>query len=380
MTYTWQEIEQHWLSGAVLDISPDEAVTAFNHLEATFGRAWVEKVRRTSSGSITQGAAPTLRVVTLGLMLQTLDGVSNKDGLLQRLRQNRPDAQAELRAIYLLRSDSQDVSVEIEPEVVVGRRNRVPDFRTRLTDSEWIYVEVTQASRNSAAQKGIAGNLDRLTSLAESCAGSYALEVFLKRMPSAEEVDYIEGQIKENYQSPGATEAELPSGLGTLYWNQYPPGAMILDDHGEAYTPRLSTGKAAGLIGGQHQGITDHRHVIVRWPFTDTRAEEMLTAEAKQLPTDAPGMVMIHDAGAVGAMKAWPGLIQKRFRPTMHTRVSAVCLFTSSVHATESGDKWAPECKLVLNPHARYPLPGWIAAQLERFPSHEIDIDAPTTT
>jgi len=373
MAYTWQEIEQDWLSGAVLDISPDEAVTAFNYLESIFGRAWME-ARRIKNGSTSRGVAPTLHVITLGALLQALDGVPNKDGLLQRLRDNRSGAWAELCAIYLLRFDNQDVSVEGELEVVVGRRNRKPDFRARLKENEWAYVEVTQASRNSAAQKGILSSLNRLTGLVESCAGSYALEVFLRREPSAEEIDYIEEQIKDNFRSPGASEAELPSGLGTLYWNQYPPGAIILDDHGEPYTPRLSSGKTAGLIGGEHQGIADHRHIMVRWPYTDMRAEDMLDAEAKQLPTNVPGMVMIQTSGAVGAMKAWRGLIQKRFRPTMHTRVSAVCLFTSSIHATESGEKWQPECKLVLNPYARYPLPGWIVDQLEQFPSHEIDI------
>jgi hypothetical protein len=373
MAYTWQEIEQDWLSDAALDISPDEAVTAFCCIESVFGRAWIEATR-TRNGSVSQGAAPTLHIITLGLMLQALDGLPNKDGLLQRLRDNRQGAWAELCAIYLLRFENQDVLVEIEPEVVVGRRNRKPDFRTRLKEAEWAYVEVTQASRNSAAQKGILGSLNRLTGLVESCAGSYALEVFLKREPSAKEVDYIEEKIKENYRSPGPSEAELPSGLGTLYWNQYPPGAMILDDHGEPYTPRLSSAKAAGLIGGEHQGIADHRHIVVRWPFTDMRAEDMLNAEAKQLPTDAPGMVMIQTSGAVGAMKAWRGLMQRRFQPTIHTRVGAVCLFTSLVNSAESGAKWQPECKLILNPYARRPLPGWIVDQLEQFPSREIDI------
>ena len=373
MTYTWQEIERDWLSGAALNIIPDEAVTAFNYLESIFGQAWIEATR-TRNGSMSQGSSPTLHIITLGVMLQALDGIPDKDGLLQRLRDNRPGAWAELCAIYLLRVENQDLSVEIEPEVVVGRRNRKPDFRARLKENGWTYVEATQASRNSAAQKEILSSLNRLTGLVESCAGSYALEVFLKREPRAEEVDYIEEHIKDNYRSPGVSETELPSGLGTLYWNQHPPGAMILDDHGEPYTPRLSSGAAAGIIGGEHQGITDHRHIVVRWPFTDMRAEDMLAAEAKQLPTNAPGMVMIQTSGAVGAMKAWRALVQNRFQPTIHTRVSAVCLFTSSVNATESGEKWQPECKLVLNPYARHPLPGWIVDQLEQFPSREIDI------
>src|SRR6266851_3506597 len=62
MTYTWKDIEGDWLSGAVLDISPDEAVTAFNCLESIFGRAWIE-AKRTRNGSMSRGAAPTLHVI-----------------------------------------------------------------------------------------------------------------------------------------------------------------------------------------------------------------------------------------------------------------------------------------------------------------------------
>jgi hypothetical protein len=195
------------------------------------------------------------------------------------------------------------------------------------------------------------------------------LEVFLKRDASDEELDYIEEKIKEQHEHAGQIEIELPSGLGTLYWNHHPPGTVVLDDHGETYTPRLgSTGAAMG------DGY--HRHILVRWPFTDMRAEAILTAEAKQLPTDAAGVVMIQTSGAVGAMNAWRTLIQRRLQPTMHTRVSAVCLFTSAIRASENGEVWRPECKIILNPHARFPLPSWIAQQLERFPSDATDMPA----
>lgn len=89
---------------------------------------------------------------------------------------------------------------------------------------------------------------------------------------------------------------ELPCGLGAFYWNQQPPGAVVLDDHGEPYRPGLGAAQVA-IIEGK-----PHRHIFVRWPFTDLRAEDMLADEAKQLSTDTPGVVMIQVSGAVGAI------------------------------------------------------------------------------
>jgi hypothetical protein len=83
---------------------------------------------------------------------------------------------------------------------------------------------------------------------------------------------------------------------------------------------------------------------------------------------------MIYTSGAVGAMKAWRALIEQRLRPNQHTRVSAVCLFSSGQRLTEQGEDWRVECKVIPNPHARFPLPEWITQQLQRFPSDEIDV------
>jgi hypothetical protein len=369
MPYTWQEIRDDWLGGAnSLAMSPDKVVASFNRVAEEFGDEWIE-ASRTRNGSTSRGLQSTLRIISLGQMFLAVGRPAGSGALLEKIRKRKIDAWAELCGMYLLSSDKPDITVEVEPEVTVGSRRRRPDFRVRSGDEPWTYVEVTLASRNSAAQKAILGSLDRLIHLVDSCTGSYALEVFLKREPGDQELDLIESLIREQHAAMGQAEAELPSGLGTLYWNQYPPGFVTLDDHGEPYTPRLGA-TAAALHNGEH------RHILVRWPFTDMRAEDMLTAEARQLPRDAPGIVMIQTSGAVGAMKTWRAIIERRFQPRMHTRVSAVCLFTSSVQSPDSGGHWLPECKLILNSHARSPLPDWIANQLKRFPSHEADIPA----
>jgi hypothetical protein len=63
-----------------------------------------------------------------------------------------------------------------------------------------------------------------------------------------------------------------------------------------------------------------NRHVVVRIAFTDERAEEFLRAEARQLPTDAPGLVMIFPGGS--GWKTWEPVLRSRLQPGMHTRVS----------------------------------------------------------
>lgn len=212
-----------------------------------------------------------------------------------------------------------------------------------------LYIEVTNPN-TSDAQTDVLNGLQRLTGLVEGCSGSFALEVFLKREPTAAELDLIAAEIEQKHQTAGQSTVELPSGLGTLYWNYQPPGAMILDNHGEPYSPRLSSARV-------FVGDSQHRHIVVRWPFTDVRAERFIRREATQLATDAPGLIMIFTSGSVGAIKAWRALIERRFQPNLNTRVSAVCLFSSGLRPTERGEDWQPECKIILNPHATHALP-----------------------
>jgi hypothetical protein len=372
MSYTWQEIEQDWLGGGGgLAASPDEVLSAFNEVAGRFGREWVEATR-TRNGVPSRGLAPTLYIVTMARLLRSLDGLPNTAGLLEKVSRGSSDARAELIAIDLIRTENPGVIVEVEPEVRVGGRDRKPDFRTQMAGEPWTYVEVTNPN-TSDPQEEVRRGLAQLTGLVRDCSGSFALEVFLKREPSAADLDLIADMIMQEHQTRAQSTVELPADLGTLYWNYQPPGAMVLDDHGEPYTPRLSSG-AVAFSTDQNGQIDQHRHIAVRWPFTDVRAETFIRHEARQLPTDAPGLIMIYTSGTVGAMKAWRALIERRLQPNLNRRVSAVCLFSSALQETEQGEGWKVECKLILNPHARIPLPQWIIEQLERFPSSEPDI------
>ena len=107
------------------------------------------------------------------------------------------------------------------------------------------------------------------------------------------------------------------------------------------------------------------RQVIVRMPFSDERAEEILNAEARQLPRDTAGLIMVDVARQPTAFSSWEALALRRFTPTQHTRVGGIVLFMYATQPTDQGLALLPHVKLIRNPHARIPLPDWIIETVE---------------
>jgi hypothetical protein len=202
-----------------------------------------------------------------------------------------------------------------------------------------------------------------LVVLLDAVTGRYALEIFLRREPTASEMQYMTGRLSAVCGMAGHQIEELPDSLGTLYLNETEPGQMQLTDHGEEYRPRLGQ-----LKSHVERGVAQ-RHICVRLAFSDERAEAVLDAEAQQLPKTAPGVVMLQTSAATGAFKLWEPMLRKRLQPKLHTRVSAICLFESGMHPQEIGVEWRPETKTLTNEHAVLRLPEWVTAQLARFGS-----------
>ncbi|HMJ00722.1 MAG TPA: hypothetical protein VK488_12865 [Gaiellaceae bacterium] len=245
--------------------------------------------------------------------------------------------------------------------MIVGGRQRKPDFRVQKADSDWTYVEVTAPGR-SVAQQAVLGTLERIGRLISTVKRSYALEVFLRREPSKAEEEYLLGRVPEVCRLDGVHTEELPDGLGMLILNATAPGQVVLTEHeGEEDVPRL--GRADVRAGPDEP----HRHIAVRLAFTDARADEFLRVEARQLPNDAPGLIMIQTSRAAGSWRRWDEFLRKRLTSDKHTRVSGICLFQSGYVDTPQGESWRPEAKLILNPHARFQLPRWIPETLATY-------------
>lgn len=317
------------------------------------GREWIENCRRLPGGGRVHGSLPTLRVVALGQELLSIEGATGAEQLIEELRRDQASAYAELAALHMLRS-RREFAAELFPKVMLRGTEHEPDFRIRHHDDAWTYVEVARPDTSQELEQA-KQVLSRLADLAQGISISFALEVFLRRMPTEAEVEAIAQRLPQFCSLEGRQSEDLGE-LGMLLLNQSPPGQVVLESHpGEEVRPRL--GRAFVIAGTAEP----HRHIAVRVPFSDERAEEFLHRESRQLPSDSPGLIMVQTAAAPSAMTAWEAVIQRRFQPTIHTRVSAVCLFMPAVILTPDGEGAVFQARLLTNPYSRFALPAAIA-------------------
>jgi hypothetical protein len=188
----------------------------------------------------------------------------------------------------------------------------------------------------------------------------YALEIFLRREPTDVEFPMLLKRCREVVLLSKVYREDLPDELGVLFLNFSAPGEITPDDHGEA--PRARLGFASAVAGP-----SEHHHIVVRVPFTDKRADEFLTRKARQFPADGRGLVMIDMRQSMHSIQLWEEVLSRRFQPSMHRRVGAVCLFGGAFVGTSGGHVWRPFARLLVNPHARSGLPSWLTDALARW-------------
>jgi len=223
MMWTMDTVEREWLRGGQIAYQPRDVSDAFNMVERTLGRAWME-ASRTFDGMVAWGSNSTAAIVDMGQRLASLEGVIGAEELITRLKRNDESANAELTAVHLLRRDRPSAEVELSPVVKVGAGSRKPDFRARAEASDpWTYVEVAQPDV-SEIQERVQAMMNHLISPIRDIKKSYGLEVFLRREPIEREVDPLVSRIRELCSSDGLLMEELPDGLGLLLLNHTQPG------------------------------------------------------------------------------------------------------------------------------------------------------------
>src|SRR5207253_10226970 len=94
------------------------------------------------------------------------------------------------------------------------------------------------------------------------------------------------------------------------------------------------------------------KQVLARMPFSDQRAEDVINSEARQLPNDTPGLIMVEVTAQPTALSSWEALAQRRFTATQHTRVGGIILFMHATQPVDQGLAFLPHIKLITNPDA----------------------------
>lgn len=364
--WTWNEIEADWLvmdgpppedsrlpDRVILGDSPAEVVRAFEHVEAQFGRAWVEERRQE------RRFVGILEVLKTAALLGALDGIHNGEKLVEKLRVRDSSAQSEATALLLIRDKHPGVEVEYEPTVSVGRRNASPDFRVRADSASlWTYLEVV-GPESSEEQMRLREVGKRLGMARLMSASPIAVELELHRIPTDAEVETLEQRL-EDLSSPSAdTEELLENGLGRL---AVKVGNADVAPSRARTSPSLVVSSVA-LGDGQ---VRERSTVTIA--YSDPRGDQFLRRKARQLPMDAPGLVMLDVGKTIGASSGWEGLLTARLGRDIHTRVSGVCLFESFT-TVSAGWVWGVAASYLPNESAQLEAPDWLVASLRRWPT-----------
>jgi hypothetical protein len=217
----------------------------------------------------------------------------------------------------------------------------------------WTHVEVTALWPSNASE--LAQTLvARLAEHVMQSIESFVVEVVLSRIPTDQEIEAIcAAAIREcarlEPRQINAQDLALIIVKPCLDVSVFSPTPISGDQ-----IARLAIGRA--FCGPD----LPSRQVIVRMPFSDERAEEILNAEAQQLPRDTAGLVMVDVMRQPTAISSWEALALRRFTSTQHTRVGGIVLFMYATRLTDQGLELLPHVKLIRNPHAHIPLPDWI--------------------
>jgi len=184
------------------------------------------------------------------------------------------------------------------------------------------------------------------------------LEIVFWRDPVEGEEDELVRQACYACQTADGGRRDI-GGLASLMVKSGDPSVVVPSILPEDDGTRMSF---AQTIMGPGQ---PNRQIVVRAPFADQRAEVILTAEARQLPTGESGLVMVDVTQQPTALESWADLVPRRFTPAQHTRVGGVLLFMTATTLTTLGVTWLPFLKLIPNPHASKPLAAWITDVVE---------------
>jgi hypothetical protein len=187
----------------------------------------------------------------------------------------------------------------------------------------------------------------------------FLLEVILNREPTDAEVDQVVEASNEECSREAGSTRDMGD-LGRILVKTGEPSIVVPSVVNDDAMPRMALARA--LVGPSAL----NRQVIVRVPFQDQRAEDILRGEARQLPKGECGLIMVNVNSQPTAFEYWSQRIPQRFSGNQHTRVAGVILF---MHATQLGPRglvWIPHVRVIPNPNAAVPLPLWITAEVDR--------------
>lgn len=344
MHYTREEIAGLAV-GQLSEPELDQAVEAFEGFAGLFGRAWIESFFRA-----VQSPAFVSYLSSLWrdwLVVRTLPRASELTG---RWAQGIGTAGVEAEVHVIAHLVRESTAVELFPEITTGR---VPECRFRV-DGEWVYVEVSRRAISEVRQRCERVLASVALAAAYAVSGAHG-KVALLREPGTDELQRIINWLRTIHTPEGSTLDDL---------------AFFYADSFES--PTSADDVIAQKITGPPEFLTHIADQMTKGTacigVSDVAAQSALEAEAAQLPRDAPGIIFLDLTSVIGTYRRWSPLIRRRLQPNINTRIGSVVVYERlrGVHGpTKAGE-------VLLNEHARCPLPDGVTSILMRFVEHQV--------
>lgn len=189
-------------------------------------------------------------------------------------------------------------------------------------------MEVTQLNRSTVSER-TQETLRRIATEVTSNLRPFVLEiVFWRDLAEGEEDDLVR-QACNACQEANKGRRDVGDLASLLVKSDDPavvnPTILPEDDGGT----RMAIAKT--IVGpGQ-----PNRQIVIRVPFADQRAEAILSAEARQLPKNEPGLVMVDVARQPTAFEIMGGLSA----PPIHTDATYTRRWRASVYDSHDGHR-----------------------------------------
>jgi len=332
MPYTRSELKELGLN-QLSETQLDRALEAFNGLCQDFGRPWLEAYYK---GALSPHLV--MAIVNLWEDWSLVNRLPGWEQLAKRWQSgiDEQGVKTEVRVVAALLSKG--ARVELFPPA----GNRVPDFRYQVSDA-WIYAEVSKRELSKAVESGRLMLNQVADAAAEAVPGRHG-KVGVLRELTQDDLNRFIGWLR----ALGAEERRDFEDIAVFDTDTLESGTNREDIVFQLVgSPKLFSTK----ISFREAGVSLKGSACAQ--ISDTAAQEVLEKEAAQLPREGPGIVCLDVSTIVGGIDEWVPLIQRRFQPSINTRISAVVLFSTFISSGGLSTTW----RLLSNPHARTPIP-----------------------
>ncbi len=332
MPFTIEEI-QHTGLGQLSQQELKSAIEAFNGFEQLFEKTWVDNYFKGM-----QSRYFVLDLIQAWNDWKQISDLPKANEIIPRWKSGLYEhgVKSELRILAYLRKSKLDI--ELFPPV----NNRLADARIKLPTKKWTYVEI---SRRHFSKTHIQAQfiLTELSAAAAKVKVGRHGKIGIKREITKNQVAEIKKWL-ENLQAEPAYFKDI----AVFHTTGIETGGA---DPGDLSTLFVKTPRRFGTNFKSDNGQIVHKGTAILHT-EDVGAKEMLESEAKQLPKNESGIIVLDLTHVVDGVKEWEPLILNRFKPSINTRISGVIL--SSTFLTQNGPETTG--KFLKNPYAKIPI------------------------